>query len=156
MPVITKTHNSISILFVRDTNNSKKDDSIVIRPTDTDNFFRVIYKDLINKSKHEIHMTSESLRSYIHSLFHIVGYDTFPFDSMQISFPMFPCIMIDMKNMKDEDLRFRLQAMLDFTLKTSFASSDDEDDMPPLENVPPLPSSDCDDDCECDCHCECD
>jgi len=64
--------------------------------------------------------------------------------------------MIDMKNMKDDNLRFRLQAMLDFTLKTSFASSDDEDETPPLESVPPLPSSDCDDDCECDCHCECD
>jgi hypothetical protein len=149
MTSITKIHNSISILFVRDTNNSKKDDSIVIKPTDTDNFFQVTYKDLINKSKHEIHMTGESLRSYILSLFHIVGYDSVPFDSVQISFPMFPCIMIDMKDVKDENLRFRLQAMIDFTLKTSFANSD-EDDMPPLESIPPLPSSDCDD-CECDC-----
>lgn len=152
MPVITKTHNSISILFVRDTNNSKKDDSIVIRPTDTDNFFRVIYKDLINKSKHEIHMTAESLRSYILSLFHIVGYDTFPFDSMQISFPMFPCIMIDMKNMKDENLRFRLQTMLDFTLKTSFANSDDDDEESYHKSLPPLPSS-VSDECECECDC---
>jgi hypothetical protein len=58
--------------------------------------------------------------------------------------------MINMKDVKDENLRFRLQAMIDFTLKTSFANTDDDDDMPPLESIPPLPSSDCDD-CECDC-----
>lgn len=145
MPIISKIHNSINIIFIRDEDVKTTDDSLTIKPTETANIFSACYKDVVNKSKHDVYMSGESLRNYILSLFHIVCYDAMPFKSVQINFPLFPCIIINMKDI-DENLRFRLQSMVDFTLKTSFANADEDDDMPPLESVPT------NNECECDCN----
>ena len=140
MSSFSKTHKSVTIVLVRDINNSKRDDKILIRSTGVEGVVQLRYQDSEAKSKHEIRMTDDQLCHYFISLFHVMSYDTDPFVAVQVNFPAFPCIMLSVADLGYESLRQRLQSMIQFTLKTSFVTMDDDyDEMPPLEgNMPPL------------------
>ena len=136
----SKTHKSVTIVLVRDVKNSKRDDKIMIRPTGVEGVVQLRYQDSVSNTKHEIRMTDDQLCHYFISLFHVMSYDTDPFVGVQVNFPAFPCIMLSVADLTYESLRQRLQSMIQFTLKTSFVTMDDDDDeMPPLEgDMPPL------------------
>jgi hypothetical protein len=148
MPVFSKNHSSITIQLIRNSNNKKNDDTITIRPTSTEDVVYLRYQDSAIESKHEMRLTNDDLCHYFVSLFHVMSYDTDPFEFVQINCPAFPCILLSVKDLGYESLRLRLQSMIQFTLRTSFVKMDDDDDMPPLENqnqMPPLETG-------CDCY----
>ena len=149
MPVFSKNHSSISINLIRNVNNKKKDDTILIRPTSTEGVVYLRYQDSVNESKHELRLTNDELCHYFVSLFHVMFYDTDPFESVQINCPAFPCVLLSVKDLGYESLRLRLQSMIQLTLKTSFAKMDDEyDDMPALEGY----DNSRENECECECY----
>jgi hypothetical protein len=148
MPVFSKNHSSITIQLIRNSNNKKNDDTITIRPTSTEDVVYLRYQDSAIESKHEMRLTNDDLCHYFVSLFHVMSYDTDPFEFVQINCPAFPCILLSVKDLGYESLRLRLQSMIQFTLRTSFVKMDDDDEMPPLENqnqMPPLETG-------CDCY----
>jgi hypothetical protein len=148
MPVFSKNHSSITIQLIRNPNNKKNDDTITIRPTSTEDVVYLRYQDSAIESKHEMRLTNDDLCHYFVSLFHVMSYDTDPFEFVQINCPAFPCILLSVKDLGYESLRLRLQSMIQFTLRTSFVKMDDDDEMPPLENqnqMPPLETG-------CDCY----
>ena len=129
----SKNLSSVQINIIRSLNNQKMDDTIRIRPTNNNNIVEFRYTDAVNNGRHELRLTADEVRLYFVSLFHILKYDTDPFVSVQVTFPAFPCILLNVKDLESESLRLRIQSMIEFTLKTSFAKMDDCDDMPPLE-----------------------
>jgi hypothetical protein len=155
MPVFSKNHSSITIQLIRNSNNKKNDDTITIRPTSTEDVVYLRYQDSAIESKHEMRLTNDDLCHYFVSLFHVMSYDTDPFEFVQINCPAFPCILLSVKDLGYESLRLRLQSMIQFTLRTSFVKMDDDDEMPPLEGydqtlasqnqMPPLET-------QCDCY----
>ena len=150
MPVFSKNHSSMTIQLIRNSNNKKKDDTITIRPTSTEDGVYLRYQDSVNESKHELRLTNDELCHYFVSLFHVMSYDTDPFEFVQINCPAFPCILLSVKNLGYESLRLRLQSMVQFTLRTSFVKMDDEyDDMPPLEGYDNTRENENECDCEC-------
>ena len=163
MTVFSKIHSSINIILIRNMNNKKKDDSIRILPTSTEGVVNLRYQDSVNESKHELRLTNDELCHYFVSLFHVMSYDTDPFDSIQVNCPAFPCILLSVKDLGYESLRLRLQSMIQLTLKTSFAKMDDDDeddddddedeydDMPPLEGYNKSRKNE--NECECECEC---
>jgi hypothetical protein len=163
MTVFSKIHSSINIILIRNMNNKKKDDSIRILPTSTEGVVNLRYQDSVNESNHELRLTNDELCHYFVSLFHVMSYDTDPFDSIQVNCPAFPCILLSVKDLGYESLRLRLQSMIQLTLKTSFAKMDDDDeddddddedeydDMPPLEGYNKSRKNE--NECECECEC---
>jgi len=162
MTVFSKIHSSINIILIRNMNNKKKDDSIRILPASTECVVNLRYQDSVNESKHELRLTNDELCHYFVSLFHVMSYDTDPFDSIQVNCPAFPCILLSVKDLGYESLRLRLQSMIQLTLKTSFAKMDDDDededddddeydDMPPLEGYDKPRKNE--NECECECEC---
>lgn len=148
MPTFSKNHSSMTIQLIRDSNNKKKDDTITIRSTSTEDVVYLRYQDSAIESKHELRLTNDDLCHYFVSLFHVMSYDTDPFEFVQINCPAFPCILLSVKDLGYESLRLRLQSMVQFTLRTSFVKMDDEyDDMPPLEGYDNTRENECD--CEC-------
>jgi hypothetical protein len=123
----SKIHNSVNILFIRDIKENT-DDKILIRPTDTDDCFYLRYTDALNKSSHELYLSADQIRQYFLSLFSLVSYDTQPFESVQVNFPAFPCVVLAVKDLGYESVRLRLQSIVDFTLKTSYAPEEYEEE----------------------------
>ncbi len=146
----------MNICLIRNTSSIKKDDTIVVRPTDIDGTVYLRYQDSVNRSKHELYLTHEQLSHYFVSLFHAMSYDTEPFDSVQVNFPAFPCILLSVKDLGYESLRMRLQSMIHFTLSTSYADGEGEDDEDEDEedgeydDMPPLVRARAACECECD------
>jgi hypothetical protein len=128
MPYTSKIHASVNIYFIRKIGSKAKDDSVLIRATDTPDLVYLRYIDTENNSRHELFLTGDQLRAYFVSLFHVLSYDKEPFESVQVNFPAFPCVLLDVNDLGYESLRLRLQAMIDFTLKTSFAPDENEDE----------------------------
>lgn len=151
MPVFSKNHSSITIQLIRNSNNKKNDDTITIRPTSTEDVVYLRYQDSAVESKHELRLTNDDLCHYFVSLFHVMSYDTDPFEFVQINCPAFPCILLSVKDLGYESLRLRLQSMVQFTLRTSFVKMDDDDEMPPLEGYDNTRENE--NECECDCEC---
>ena len=157
MSAFSKTHSAISLNLIRNVSSKKSDDTITIRPTFTEGVVHLLYKDSVNDSKHEVRLTNDELCHYFVSLFHVMSYDTDPFESVQVNCPAFPCVLLSVKDLGDESLRMRLQSMIQLTLKTSFVKMDDDDEaLPPLTKaMPPLETcceTCCDrraGDCEC-------
>lgn len=116
-----KTHRSIMIQLIRDSNDSARDDMITIRQTEDDNLVSLCYKDRMSSSQHEVLLEKDSVSEYCISLFHVLSYDNDPFKHVQVNFPAFPSVLLDVNDLKYESLRERLQNMLWFTLDQSFA-----------------------------------
>jgi hypothetical protein len=149
MPAFSKNHSSMTIQLIRNSKNKKNDDTITIRPTSTEDVVYLRYQDSAAESKHEMRLTNDDLCHYFVSLFHVMSYDTDPFEFVQINCPAFPCILLSVKDLGYESLRLRLQSMVQFTLRTSFVKMDDDDEMPPLEGYDNTRENENECDCEC-------
>ena len=115
------THTSFTIQLIRNTNTKSSDDTITIRQTEFPNMLTICYKDRVSNTQHQVFVEKSKVSEYCISLFHILSYDTEPFQHIQVNFPAFPCVLLNASDLQYSSLRERLHHMLWFTLEQSFA-----------------------------------
>ena len=123
---LPKTHSSVSFNLIRDTNDKTNDDFIIVKQTHEYDIVHLCYKDRVSGTQHEVRMTKDRLSEYCISLFHILSYDNDPFKFVQVNFPAFPSVLLNIKDLEYESLRERIQSMLWFTLDQSFSTMNEE------------------------------
>jgi hypothetical protein len=116
-----KTHSSVSVQLIRNTDNMS-DDLITLRQAPDGDLLSLTYKDRISNSQHTLRLTKTQAAEYIISLCHILSYDTEPFKGVQVNFPAFPCVMLSPNDLAYESLRERIHSMLWFTMENSFVA----------------------------------
>lgn len=113
------SQNSITVQLIRDANNSKHDDLVVIKPTGYDTV-RMVFKDRANNSEHTLDMSRSAVSAYFLNLFDILSYDREPYQAVQVNFPGFPCTYMNQKDFGSSSARDRMQSLLWFALDNSF------------------------------------
>ena len=111
--------NSITVQLIRDSNNSKQDDLVLIKPTGYDTV-RMVFKDRANNSEHTLDMSRSAVSAYFLNLFDILSYDREPYQAVQVNFPGFPCTYMNQKDFGSSSARDRMQSLLWFALDNSF------------------------------------
>jgi hypothetical protein len=111
--------NSITVQLIRDSNNSKRDDLVTIKPTGYDTV-RMVFKDRDNNSEHTLDMSRSAVSTYFLNLFDILSYDKEPYEAVQVNFPGFPCTYMSQKDFIASSARERMQSLLWFALDNSF------------------------------------
>ena len=113
------SQNSITVQLIRDSNNSKQDDLVLIKPTGYDTV-RMVFKDRANNSEHTLDMSRSAVSAYFLNLFDILSYDREPYQAVQVNFPGFPCTYMNQKDFGSSSARDRMQSLLWFALDNSF------------------------------------
>ena len=100
----------ISILLIRDLNNKKPDDKILINPVANNILIR--YSDNVTSNnvpaKESILLENSYLSSYIKNIGYMFLTDTEPFESIQFNFPGFPTFLATRESLSDIDTQNNL------------------------------------------------
>lgn len=129
------TKNTLTIHFVRDADNSSRDDVLKVTSAD-DGWVLVKYHDKEANIKNMSFMKETGFMSYMESLFSLMRYDSSPYQSVQISAPCHPQILISSADLSNDDCINSIGNVLSscwriwypFTAKTADTDDDDECD----------------------------
>ena len=116
--------NGITILLIRDVNNKKPDDTIVITPVA--NNVLIKYKDTNTVNdvpmKDYIILENSYLSSYIKNVGYMFLTDTEPFESIQFNFPGFPAFLATRESLSNIDTQNTLVEIADLVRSAWFPS----------------------------------
>ena len=116
--------NWITILLIRDVNNKKPDDTIVITPVA--NNVLIKYKDTNTVNdvpmKDYIILENSYLSSYIKNVGYMFLTDTEPFESIQFNFPGFPTFLATRESLSDIDTQNNLVEIAELVRSAWFPS----------------------------------
>ena len=114
MPSVFSDPKSIQIRLTRNS-NEEQDDRIVIRYKD-EGIYQLFFQDgNTNLEKPNVYctvLTSEELDTYVDSLFTLLKFDRYPFESVEFQIPCFPCIQVYPGDLRNETLRDTLKRIM--------------------------------------------
>lgn len=109
---------SLGIVFVRDINNSKKDDVITINPHKSSaRMFQVEYRDSQNKLRNDNVCTEEEVFDFVDNMFNLLTIDEDPFNYVQLTAPMFPTILLKTYRLSDYPIRESVMSVVKNTVR---------------------------------------
>jgi hypothetical protein len=93
---------SFRILLTRVSQDSSKDDVIVVYVENYDSF-RVHYNDKLSSRSYVHYYTWSELCEYLDSMRHLLSVDSDPYETIQLQVPGFPCISLKPRTFAKED-----------------------------------------------------
>jgi len=106
----------IQINFIRDSNDSNTDDVMRIRASEvSQNLYRVEYEDRTVTARNRLLATEGEVLDYVYSVFTLLPIDDDPFESVQITCPTFPSVLLRVKDLG----RAQVQGAVTTIIKTT-------------------------------------
>jgi hypothetical protein len=94
--------NTLTVHFVRDSDDSSRDDVLTVRSAD-DGWVTVKYHDKVSDIKNLSFMKEEGFMKYMESMLSLLQYDSAPYQSVQISAPCHPLVLISVTDLSNDD-----------------------------------------------------
>ena len=109
---------SLSLLFIRDVKNPKKDDSLIINPHPTsERMFSVVYRDYFNNIKNDIVCNEYEVLDFVDNVCNLLTADQDPFTNVQLTAPAFPTIIIRTPQLHNPAVRESITSVVKNTLR---------------------------------------
>ena len=122
-----KTTNKISLRFIRDTNDSNRDDILSISPTEDFNIMEMKFEDKHGNFISKTRITESDLRNYFTAVLPLLKYDADPYKSVQFFFPQFPSVLINTPDLSDY-LNSNVMKMVEMTYNGWYFDHEDFSD----------------------------
>ena len=96
-----KNTKKITLRFIRDMNNSKRDDILTILPTEDFNIMEMKFEDNDGNFISKTRITETDLHNYFTAVLPLLKNDADPYKSVQFFFPQFPSVLINTSDLND-------------------------------------------------------
>lgn len=105
------------ISFIRDMNNSTKDDHLSITPTTSQSVFNISYRDHLNKVRNLSTVGEREIFDFIDNVFNLLPLDRDPFTHYQVIAPAYPTVLLDIATMYNPAVRESVMSIVKNTLR---------------------------------------
>ena len=109
---------TFQIRLIRNKDSKLQDDTLTVKKTFALGYYDLTYKDPVNNLESTATISENNLFQYFVSLFDTLYSDQDPFVQVQLSFPFFPCILLNTRELCSDSLRRNIHAMLNVTLRS--------------------------------------
>ena len=109
---------TFQIRLIRNKDSKLQDDTLTVKKTFALGYYDLTYKDPVNNLESTTTISENNLFQYFVSLFDTLYSDQDPFKFVQLSFPLFPCLLLKTSELGSESLRRNIQSMLNVTLRS--------------------------------------
>jgi hypothetical protein len=106
---------AFSLIFTYDdSRDSRPDDVLTVRFTDTRNSYRVVYKSGDWETRtNVVHMSYGEVQRHVRNILNSLTYDTDPFERVQVFLPAAPSVFYHVSDLDNEDVRDLIYDMIE-------------------------------------------
>ena len=105
----------LRLIFIRP--NSTNDDVLSVVSTGTHGSFQCSYTDKLSNLRNDFVATESELLDYIDSMFVLLTNDEEPFESVQLSSPVFPSVLLSPATLSRQDIQTEVYNIIRSTLR---------------------------------------
>jgi hypothetical protein len=109
---------SLCILFIRDSKKFNTDDAIIVTPSKaSERMFSVQYRDSLNNIRNRNLCNETEILDFVENMFNLLTADCEPFESIQLTAPMFPPILLNTPRLHNPTTRDAVMSVVKNTVR---------------------------------------